>query len=332
MPKPTWTGKSPWTIAMEKLQVILFNQYNLRVVSNDAELRSLFDAIMDIYDVKNASVGNVQSTDNLVRMMNLSFTIYNLSDTFKRDLRININRGAAQYQLDNDLSIKQAPVVPIELLMELAWKLWSPETTEKVQRGSLYKRRAAATILALCTFTGNRWIDSCRLRWEDLKMEKEQGLWFVFFKMRVNKTTFSKRRPIWCSLYATDEQGLCAVELLLLWWEFSGCKQHGFLFPDRDSHDNGDAPFHQMRKIAKSMRLAVLPSRHTPRNTLVASMFQLGYGLDAIRRKFNWVVTSEMPHHYLSYKLDKIPTSIARTLALSLKSKDLDFQNDFMNI
>ena len=162
MPKPTWTGKSPWNVAMDKLQNDLHINYNIESVNDDISLQNLFNAIMDIYDKRNAEFGSVQSTDNLQRMMSQSFTIFSLDERQKRDLRININRGAVQYELDHDLAIKPAPVLPIPKMMELVWKLWNPDTNEKVHRGSLYKRRAAATTLAICAFTGNRWIDTCR--------------------------------------------------------------------------------------------------------------------------------------------------------------------------
>ena len=165
-----------------------------------------------------------------------------------------------------------------------------------------------------------------------MQIDKNEGLWFVFFRMRIAKTTFSRKRPIWCSMYSTNLKFYCPVEILLLWWEFTGWKKEGFLFANGDSHDNGDSAYYQMQRIARKHKFEVTPTKHTPRNTLVATMFQLGFSLDAIRRKFNWVMSSEMPHHYLAYKLDKMPTEIAHTLARSLKSRDLDFQDRLLNV
>ena len=333
MPNPTWNGSSPWNNAMEKLQSKLETDYNIKTVTCDKDVQSLYEAIVNIYQKKNLSAGTVQSTENLLRMMQQSFDIFQLDTKKRRDLRININHAAKEYELEYDLAVRQAPVIQIPKLMKLAWVMWFPEA--KPQRGSLYKRRAGATILALCTFTGNRWIDTCRLKWDDIKLEKSNGLWFAFFRMRISKTTFGSRRPIWCSMYATNIKGCCPVEMLVMWWKFSGRKRSGFLFPDHATYDDGDGPYNQVKAVAlryaNKLQLAHVPSKHSPRNTLVATMFHLGFSLDAIRRKFNWVTTSDMPHHYLSFKLDKVPTAIARTLSMSLQTNTLQFQNDLLN-
>ena len=334
MPNSSWTGKSPWNTAMDKLKEKLHIQYDISTVAGDKDVEKLFEAIVDIYQLRNLEVGSTQSTENLTKMMTQAFAIFELNAQQKRDLRININRVAKEYELEYDLAIRQAPVIPIPKLMQLAWALWYPQ--EKVQKGSLYKRRAGATILAICAFTGNRWIDTCRLKWEDLKLEKSNGLWFAFFKMRVSKTTFGSRRPIWCSMYETTTKRQCPIEMLVMWWRFTGQKQAGFLFPNHATHDNGDGPYNQVRtvatKLASELQLAQAPSKHTPRNTLVATMFHLGFSLDAIRRKFNWVTDSDMPHHYLSFKLDKVPSAIARTLSLTVHFNALEFQNELLNI
>ena len=125
MPKPIWTGKSPWNLAMDKLRITLREQYDITTVTGDKDVQILFEAIVDIYQLKNAAVGNVQSTENLTRMMTQSFDLFSMSKSHRRDLKINISHVARDYELEHDLGIKQAPVIPIPKLMELAWSNFS---------------------------------------------------------------------------------------------------------------------------------------------------------------------------------------------------------------
>ena len=79
------------------------------------------------------------------------------------------------------------------------------------------------------------------------------------------------------------------------------------------------------------MNWEVVPQKHTARNTLVATMSQLDFTLEEIRRKFGWVPDSEMPYHYLNYKLDKMPNAIANTLRKLGKQELQVMQERFLN-
>lgn len=329
---PTNETASRWNKDMDQLEtqlrIIGFSQ-----VSNYDDVAKLATQLMELYHNKNLDRNKIISPNWLRHAAEQVTEIYALKGKLKRDLKKRINDEIRDTMLDHgdEVEITPAPCVPIPTLMMLAWKLWDAKTP--VQTGAIFNRRAAATALAICTYTGNRWIDTIRLRWEDMTIsqDSEDEKKFIFFKLRITKSTDAGLRPIWASMYENGVNGMCPFELLSKWWIFTGKKKHGFMFFENRSFMNGTAVFYQVKSLAVRLQLDPVPRKHSPRNTLVATLFQMGFSLEEIRRRFNWTITSEMPIHYLKYRLDKLPNSVAAKLAqMTKQTENFDFQSSLI--
>lgn len=323
---------SKWNQRLLELDTYLKTTMGLTTIDSFDDIKTLVGILKGRYHDKSRDIGRLISPENLEQMASMALEIYAIRNPcFKRELRSNIRNYCDQLYLHNDeLQVKSAPVVQIPILMAIAKRLWSAPLTNR--RQAQYKKRAAATALAICCFTGNRWIDTMRLKWNDIQMSlnDEKDLIFVLFGMRITKTSNTGKKPIWCSMYQNKVDGLCPFVLLQRWWVFTGRKQQGFLFPKGSTHADGTILFYQIQCEADAMNLPLRPTKHTPRNTLVATLFSMGVSLEEIRRRFNWCTHSEMPFRYVKHRLDKLPTAVSFSLAHEAQHNAFSVQDDFV--
>ena len=83
--------------------------------------------------------------------------------------------------------------------------------------------------------------------------------------------------------------------------------------------------------MATKQEMEIIPQKHTPRNTLVATLFDMNFTLEEIRRKFSWVSASEMPFRYVRYRLDKLPKSVSFSLSREAQTNGFAGQDAYLN-
>lgn len=321
---------SRWNTELEKLRITLQQDGQL-IIHNYDDVDKLGKYLIELYNQKNDKHAKILSPASLKRMEGQAIEILGIhSPCLKRELKRQIDRHCKHVYLHQEVMSKSAPIIPIPTMMELAWRLW--QATTPVQRGSSYRRKAAATAIAISCFTGNRWGDTTRLKWQDLRLSKDpqSGLIFIFFHMRVTKTGNTGTAPIWASMYQNKTYKMCPYELLHCWWRYTGRKQSGFLFPQGDTCMDSEKLFYPVRRMAIKLNMDPAPQKHTARNTLVATLFAMKVPLEEIRRRFNWTSTSEMPFRYVRHHLDRLPQSVSYGLAQRLQNNDLPAQDNFL--
>lgn len=310
--------KTKWNKNQNHLKALLKDDFGLTLDCSTSPnfTEDLIEALMDIYNAKCAASGLTLRTNNLTQMGKQACEIFNFTKEQYRDIRTHLKRVAAQINEDNDLDIKSAPVISISEMMSLAKELWN--STNPMQRGSKYKRRAAATAIALATYSGLRWVDVTRLKWEDLQIQRnrENSPIFLRIRLRRNKTTMDNERRLTVTIAATANVSLCPLKYLKKWWHFTGRQLRGYVFPvNTSTHMLGDQLIYQARKMALRLNWSVLPGKHTCRVSLVVHLFDKGFTIDEICRHFHWAPNSAMPFRYLSDRLEQREGAIAQALA-----------------
>ena len=111
MPKRPEYRIMDWNRAITELQTNLHTNFNILQVQNYQDVRTLFDAIVTIYETKCERAGKVLSASSLYKMQNQAIEIFNLDKKLSRQLKGNISSHVRHVSLYNDLSVKKAPVV-----------------------------------------------------------------------------------------------------------------------------------------------------------------------------------------------------------------------------
>ena len=303
---------SRWNTELLALKHLLRTEYGILQVRSTKDLETLYNAVKNIYHRKSARSGRILQPSALTRAMFQAIEIYRIvNPCLVRDLKLRTRRLVEKILLEYDLEIKAAPIFTLQDFFELAHFMWK---AKGVQKGSTFKIRAAATAMVVAACTGNRWIDTMRLRWEDVRIFEQNNV-FVQFRLRILKNNIEKIGPAYNSIKLNEEPQFCAVRLLKRWWDFSGRNQHGFIFATKERALQTNAVFCFIPKLAKQAGWTRLPGKHSMRNSLVKFMFQQNFSLDEIRRQFNWAVNSQMPIRYLRNHMDQDDRSLASRLS-----------------
>lgn len=307
---------SVWNRELRALKELIQPVRHLLYQNNACNIQASADFLIKFYENKSLAAGRTLGIYILERAEAQLNEIFKLEAVDRRDLRAIISEFVTKTVLENDLEIQSAPVIPIRTILQLAEDMW---TTILSRKGSTFKARAAATAMSICAVTGNRWIDTLRLRWEDLKLFNRSGAIYAEFRLRIIKTCRNNTQPIYTTFRSVKSGRHCPVKRLIAWWHFSGRPAHGFVFPDTgNSHFDSSNLFYFVKSAAKRSGMDPLPAKHTFRNTLVMTMFDLDFSLDEIRRQFHWATDSEMPIRYLRNRLDQRNTGFAAKLSKTL--------------
>ena len=228
-----------------------------------------------------------------------------------------------QINMEFNLKTKQAPFITTIMALKIANILW---TDDKISRGKGWKairtRKRAATALVLAAYTGGRWVDIHRLKWEDLRTSKTPSQTFLTAEMRMSKNNLCNEVPqrlTWARSSDTDSPDN-PINWLLKYWESEGKPKKGFIFqPDNDTtpiEKWGDATIKQVRRVAKELKMpkSERPGKHSPRVTMAVTLFNLGVKKSRINRFMNWK-TPQMQERYINTRDAQLSGAPAHRLA-----------------
>ena len=224
--------------------------------------------------------------------------------------------------MEFNLKTKQAPFITTVRALQIAHNLWNDDI---VRRGrgprAIRTGRRAATALVLAAYSGGRWIDLHRLKWEDLRKTKTPTQTFLIAEMRMSKNNTCNEVPqrlSWARSHETDSPDN-PINWLLKYWEYEGKPRTGFIFkPDIETAIEkwGDATIKQVRNAAKRLNIpeSEIPSKHSARVTMAVTLFNMGVKKSRINRFMNWK-TSQMQERYINTRDSQLPGAPAHRLS-----------------
>ena len=219
--------------------------------------------------------------------------------------------------ISHDFSVHRAPTFSMNEFFVLAKELWCQ--TKPKYKGSLVNRRRAPTMIMWCAATGSRWADSLVLRWEDMKIIEKKRKIFIIFSLRVSKCNAKADRDDLRTVASVDSNFWhCPVRILLEYWKFRGNPLSGFVFAHHTSMAKpvtSRAAFYHVIRAARRLNWSRLPTKHSPRVSLVKLMAKFGFSEQDINHHFGWVSDSQMFWHYLGGNLVTDENSPAFRLA-----------------
>ena len=261
--------------------------------------------------------------NNMLKRARLFITILKLNLGQKTELLAIIRNIVKNENLLQAKPTKHAPIINLEEMMNLANELWSAKTPN--YSGSLKKRRMTALQIAICCFSGARWIDSCRVAWHKMEFKKFDHGTFVKFHLPFSKAdpgNFDSKVLTIASVPESPKN--CPVLLLKKYWLFMGKPSHGFVFSCQDTHIMGHITLYQMQTFAKKLGWKVIPTRHTMRVSFCVFLALNGVDRDKILQALNWKFDSHMIQRYVAHHTAQAPDSPTALIAREL-SKTLPF-------
>ena len=226
-----------------------------------------------------------------------------------------------------NLKTKQANFISTPLAIKIATILWTDSIPRK-RHGERTRKKAAAAIM-MAAFSGGRWIDIHRLRWEDLKKSRTSTMLFITAEMRMSKNNLCNEVPqrLTWARPLNDESTDNPITWIHRLWVYQGKPRMGFMFPPERPTTPierwGDATLKQVRNTADGLNIpkSELPSKHSARVTMSVTLFNMGVSEHRLNRFMNWK-TSRMQERYINTRDSKLPGAPAHQLA-SISSEQL---------
>ena len=237
-----------------------------------------------------------------------------------------------------DLQTKQAPLLRTADAFRIAKFLWDDiSRTRGTKPTSIPLRKKAATALVLATLTGTRWIDLHRIHWEDIKFTNTGPAMVMWVNLRMTKNNLCNEVPQ--RLFWTSSSSTPAFRDPLMWlkryWRFKGCPSRGIIFGPNDltlpDERWGNDTIGQVQRAARLLGFPTdeIPTKHSPRVTMVITLYNLGIESSRINRFLNWK-TDRMQNHYINTRDSMALGAPAHRLATLSASEMSAVQNHFM--
>ena len=238
-----------------------------------------------------------------------------------------IDRVIKDINIQFNLKTKQANFISTPLAIKIATILWTEDHPRR-RRGDK-TRKKAATALMMAAFTGGRWIDIHRLKWEDLKKSRTSTILFISAEMRLSKNNLRNEVPqrLTWARPLNDESLDNPITWIQRLWVYQGRPRSGFIFqpenPSTPIERWGDATIKQVRRIASFLNVpkSELPSMHSTRVTMAVTLFNMGTKKHRLNRFMNWK-TSRMQERYINTRDSQLAGAPAHQLA-TISSRDL---------
>ena len=235
-----------------------------------------------------------------------------------------IDKVIKDVNIQFNLKTKQANFISTPVAIKIATKLW----TNRRKHGESTKKKAAVALM-MASFTGGRWVDIHRLRWEDLRKSRTSTMLFITAEMRLSKNNLLNdvpQRLTWARSL-NDESVDNPITWIHRLWVYQGKPKSGFMFK-APGHTTpierwGDSTIKQVIGAAEELNIpsSELPSKHSPRVTMAVTLFNMGTKKHRINRFMNWK-TSRMQERYINTRDSQLPGAPAHQLA-TISSTDL---------
>ena len=245
----------------------------------------------------------------------------------------------------HDFGPKQPKYMSLKKLKELSWDLWRKNRTHRCK----WLYRAASVAYVYAWLSGGRMQDILRLKWEDMKIIRNNTGTFLMAKVRHSKGNKAKRGEQLTVMLVKDHT-LNIFSRLKHWWAFSGKPKSGLVFRKvgNKAETNSETgqqigskkltgisganieieikPF-QIKKAAQRAAVALgwssLPMAKSGRNSIVPVLLKLGVKSQLCNIFMRWSHSSEMLSHYQGAHLEFSTTGVAYKIGKAIESGEI---------
>ena len=268
-------------------------------------------------------------TNSLRRRMKLTIqalkSIADVPLVLEKRLENAIDNVIHKINMEFNLKTKQAPFITTIRALQIANALWDDESRGPgISDFTIRTRKRAALALILAAYSGGRWIDIHRLKWEDLQKSKTSTMTFIMAEMRMSKNNLCNEVPqrlVWARTKYTDSPDN-PISWLKKYWVREGKPRKGFIFDPKQGQTQiknwGNATILHVQRQAKRLNIpkSEIPTKHSARVTMAVTLFNMGTNENRINRFLNWK-TPRMQERYINTRDSQLSGAPAHRLAVT---------------
>ena len=258
-----------------------------------------------------------------------------LTHTAKLKLKTEVNQICRSLQIKFNFKPNMAPVIHPKTIMAQAEQLWKETRPNNLK--AVYQRKVASLLYIFTTVSMRRWIDLCRLRWDDIKIQHQPFGRYLVIRLAVSKTNDGNKREDVVMAEQPDNWA-CPLKLLAKFWWISGKPTNGFIFPCPNTFDNKKCPGHRnkpclghetgdnsygfLQRFAKKKNWKNIPRKHTGRRTAIMLANQATVNVERIMEMAGWNRQSDMNRHYVASSQATSDQGVAALFATQLQNQN----------
>ena len=334
-------------------------------VSNPVDCNTIINLAKRIYEFDCSKANKLLKTRHFRKILNLILKTVKASPTLKNRVENSIFDIIQSYRTQGGMRVRHAPLKSPLMLREVIYRLYfnrksSFKNAKKFSIQKLHRNKIAALMALFCSISCRRWIDICRIRWDNLEFCSVNGIIAAKFFISCSKKNLGDRNE--GITLIKDDSELCPIKLLIQFWILSGRPKIGFVFPcvhktrhfptnilcdqwlsrrckghrmgpkifSCNGEINGETSFRIFSAEAAKCGFKKPPTKNTFRRLGVIMAHKLNLSRDQITQTFGWKHDSDMPWHYLQDELSISREGLAFKLSEKIRQNQFDFLNDVL--
>ena len=301
------------------------------------------------YELGSRQKGSLLSPKRLDTLVKTVCSTLKISRAKQTSILNTLYHAKLNFRIRSLDQVNIAPIFHPLQHLKLIHKMWSRPQPSIMKQ---FNAQASALQALICLHTGRRWVDSCRLRWELIKMVRIKDRVFIKIPVPMSKGNAGLRNEY--VTFQNNDSSLCPVKLLNQFWHIQGAPTFGFIFPctrknrtikpglyrhwtakvckghgkssNRDTitclgQTDSTRSFGYYSRAAKAAGWNTLPHKHSFRRGAVVIAHTLKLSRDRITEIFGWKHDSNMPSHYLANELATTKQGLAWNMADQIQAK-----------
>ena len=316
------------------------------------------------FETESVRAKRVLSTKRFKALVNIVIRILKIQDPVKSKIQRSLYDTIQGYRTKNGSRVKHAPLKRPEPLRQAMLDLYYKVKDSSKKYGKKFSnlrilRNKITALQALVTFwSSRRWIDSTRIRWDNMEVLNIAGTISLKFFIACSKANHGNRNE--GITLMQDGSDLCPVRLFVEFWILSGRPKYGFVFPcihpkakfppselcDQwlsrrcpghklgskkftcNGEIDGVASFGVFARTARRLGFRELPTKNTFRRMGCIMAHKLNLTRHQITTTLGWKHDSDMPNHYLQDEMATDKSGLAYKLSQKIRSNDFSFLDD----
>ena len=317
-----------------------------------------------LFDLECFKNQKVPSTRRFKALVDIVVKILKIQDPLRSLIKRSLYDTIQSIRTKNGSRVKHAPLKHPQPLRQAMLNLYYNRIDSRKKYARKFShlrllRNKIAALQALVTFySGRRWIDSTRIRWDNMSVLNVTGKISLKFYIACSKANQGNRNE--GITLMQDGSKLCPVRLLIEFWILSGRPKFGFVFPclnpkakfpkfelcDQwlsrrcpghrlgkkiytcNGEIDGNSSFGVYRRAIKSLGYRNLPTKNSFRRLVTIMSHKLDLTRDQITTTLGWKYDSPMPNHYLQDEMATDRKGLAFKLSQKIRFNDFSFLDD----
>ena len=143
-------------------------------VSNTLNCNSILNLAKRMYEFDCSKAKKLLKTRHFRKILNVILKAVKASTALRNRVENSIFDIIQSYRTQGGMRVRHAPLKSPLLLREVITRLYfnrksSFKNSKKFSIEKLHRNKIAALMALFCSISGRRWIDICRIRWDNLE-------------------------------------------------------------------------------------------------------------------------------------------------------------------